>query len=62
MIKWLKVFLWADMISLTIISILSFIGNNVADAIFFMVVAVLIQNGLKEDNRKWLTITTKVEE
>lgn len=61
MIKWLKVFLWVDMIFLIIISILSFFTNNVADAIFFMVVAVFIQNGLREHKRNWLVIKTEKE-
>lgn len=61
MIKWLKIFLWVDMIVLSIISILSFWGNNVADAIFFMVVAVFAQNTLRENKRNWLVIKTEKE-
>ena len=44
--KWLRRLLRANVTVLVFVSVMSFITHNVADAIFFMVVAVFIQNGL----------------
>ena len=45
--KAFKIFLKADAVVLTVISIISFVTHNVADAIFYMVVAIYIEQGLE---------------
>jgi len=63
--RWLKIFLEIELLVLVILSVIAYATHNVADAIWFMVVAIYFRNVLikvEQDKTQSISIKLKVNE